>query len=65
MMSLKQLVLGSPEQRLELLWVDGCKMLTSLRLLSPALNGLFAGNCYRLQARQHAIVLITCARCLS
>jgi hypothetical protein len=61
LMSLKQLVLGSTEQRMELLGVSGCKMLTSLRLLSPALQALFARNCYRLQACQHAILLILCA----
>jgi hypothetical protein len=47
--SLKQLVLDNPEQQLELLFVAGCRLLSSLRLLSRALTTLAADGCYRLQ----------------
>lgn len=55
LMSLKQLLLQDPEQRLELLYVAGCKMLTTLRVLSPSLTSLNARSCYRLQARSQAV----------
>jgi hypothetical protein len=67
LMSLKQLVLQDPEQRLALLYVVGCKMLTSLRVLSPALTTLAATGCHRLQANsshacKHAASHIASAR---
>ena len=49
LISLKQLLLKDPDQRLEALNVNGCKMLTSLRVASPALTSLSASSCYRLQ----------------
>jgi hypothetical protein len=60
LISLKQLLLDDPEQRLEELDVTGCKMLTSLRVASPALFVLGASSCYRLQVHGTSCIPASC-----
>lgn len=60
LISLKVLLLEDPEQRLEELDVTGCKMLTSLRVASPALTVLYASSCYRLQVHGELFMHASC-----